>query len=103
MIHNLIIPYSKCYFYALLNILGAEPGYFASLNEMRIRVLLLLVILFIFGGCLILLFCGYKKKRDIGTRAIDRELIRKAMENQPEQNPYVKVEIANPTIVERLP
>ena len=89
--------------YALTYILGAEPGYFASLNEMRIRVLLLLVILFIFGGCLILLFCGYKKKRDIGTRAIDRELIRKAMENQPEQNPYVKVEIANPTIVERLP
>ena len=103
MIHNLIITYSKCYFYALVNILGAEPGYFASLNEMRIRVLLLLVILFIFGGCLILLFCGYKKKRDIGTRAIDRELIRKAVENQPEQNPYVKIEIANPTIVERLP
>ena len=66
-------------------------------------MLLLLVILFIFGGCLILLFCGYKKNRDISTRAIDRELIRKAMENQPEQNPYVKVEIANPTIVERLP
>ena len=89
--------------YVLTNILGVESGYFASLNEMRIRVLLLLVILFIFAGCLILLFCGYKKKRDIGTRAIDRELIRKAMENQPEQNPYVKVEIANPTIVERLP
>ena len=52
---------------------------------------------------MILSFCGYKKKRDIGTRAIDRELIRKAMENQPEQNPYVKIEIANPTIVERLP
>ena len=66
-------------------------------------MLLLLVILFIFGGCLILLFFKYKKKRNIGTRAIDRELIRKAMENQPEQNPYVKVEIANPTIVERLP
>ena len=66
-------------------------------------MLLLLAILFIFGGCLILLFCGFKKKRNIGTRAIDRELIRKAVENQPEQNPYVKIEIANPTIVERLP
>ena len=102
MIHNLI-HIQNTILYVLTNILGVESGYFASLNEMRIRVLLLLAILFIFGGCLILLFCGYKKKRDIGTRAIDRELIRKAMENQPEQNPYVKVEIANPTIVERLP
>ena len=94
----IVITYSKYYFYALSNILGADPGYFAFLNEMRIRVLLLLVILFIFGGCLILLFCGYKQKQDfIGTRAIDRELNRQAMEREPEQNAYVKIEITKPT------
>ena len=59
---------------------------------------LLLVILFIFGGCLILLFCGYRQKTDIiGTRAIDRELNRKAIEREPEQNAYVKIEITKPT------
>ena len=60
-------------------------------------MLFLFVILFIFGGCLILLFCGYKKKKDIGTRAIDRELNRKAMENEPEQNAYVGIEITKAT------
>ena len=75
--------------YAVSNILGVEPGYF--------RVLLLLVILFVFVSCTILLFCGYQKKKDIGTRAIDRELNRKALEHQPEQNPYVKIEITKPT------
>ena len=92
-----LIAYSKRYCFILSNILGAEPGYFASLNETRIKVLLLLVLLFIFGGCLALLFCRYKKKENIVTRAIDRELNRKAMENQPEQNPYVKIEITKPT------
>ena len=98
MCYFIVITCSKCYFYASSNILGADSGYFASLNEMRIRVLLLLVILFIFGGCLILLFCGYKQKTDIiGTRAIDRELNRQAMQREPEQNPYVKIEITKPT------
>ena len=83
--------------YAISNISGAVPGYFASLNEMRIRVLLLLVILFVFVSCMIFLFCGYQKKKDIGTRAIDRELNRKALESQPEQNAYVKIEITKPT------
>ena len=46
---------------------------------------------------MILLFCGYQKKKDNGTRAIDRELNRKALESQPEQNPYVKIEITKPT------
>ena len=93
-----VIHIQNAILYALPNILGVESGYFASLNEMRIRVLLLLVILFIFGGCLILLFCGYKQKTDIiGTRAIDRELNRQAMQREPEQNPYVKIEITKPT------
>ena len=83
--------------YAIFNILGATPWYFASLNEIRIRVFLLLVILFVFVSCMILLFCGYQKKKDISTRAIDRELNRKALESQPEQNPYVKIEITKPT------
>ena len=43
------------------------------------------------------LFCGYQKKKNIGTRAIDRELNRKALESQPEQNAYVKIEITKPT------
>ena len=83
--------------YTISNILGVEAGYFASLNEMRIRVLLLLVILIVLVSCMILLFCGYLKKKDNGTRAIDRELNRRIMESQPEQNPYVKIEITKPT------
>ena len=64
---------------------------------MIIRVLLLLVVLFVFVSGMIFLFCRYLKKKDIGTRAIDRELNRKALESQPEQNPYVKIEITKPT------
>ena len=83
--------------YAISNISGAVPGYFASMNKPRIWVLLLMVVLFVFVSCMIFLFCGYQKKKDIGTRAIDRELNRKALESQPKQNPYVKIEITKPT------